>query len=53
MEHLVLIVIAGFWTGWALGWLYEATTKKVDGKREVDDYMQKIYGEDWLKLKSE
>ena len=52
MEHLVLIVI-GFFVGYGLGWLYEATTKWVDGKREVDDYMKKTYGEDWWKLKSE
>jgi hypothetical protein len=50
MEHLVLIVIAGFWTGWTLGWLYEATTKKVDGKRAVDDYMRKKYGDNWWKI---
>lgn len=52
MKTLILVII-GYWLGYALGWLIEKATKKVDGKQEVDDYMKKTYGDDWLKLKSE
>jgi len=35
---ILLIVIVGFCIGYALGWVFENTIKKVDGKKEVDDY---------------
>jgi len=48
---ILLIVIVGFCIGYALGWVFENITKKVNGKQEVDDYMKKTYGENWWKLK--
>lgn len=48
---ILLIVIVGFCIGYALGWVFENTIKKVDGKKEVDDYMKKTYEENWWKLK--
>jgi len=48
---ILLIVIVGFCIGYILGWIFENTIKKVDGKKEVDDYMKKTYGENWWKLK--
>ena len=50
METLILVII-GFCVGYVLGWIYDNTTKKVDGKQEVDDYMKKTYGEYWWKIK--
>jgi hypothetical protein len=50
METLILVII-GFCVGYALGWIYDNTIKKVDGKQEVDDYMKKTYGEYWWKIK--
>ena len=53
MEILILVIIyaftfcLGFCVGHVLGWIYDNTIKKVDGKQEVDDYMKKTYGEDW------
>lgn len=49
-ENIVTIVIAGFWLGYALGWLIEKATKKVDGKLEIDEYMTKVYGDKWNNL---
>jgi hypothetical protein len=50
METLILVII-GFCVGYVLGWIHDNTTKKVDGKQEVDDYMKKTYGEYWWKIK--
>ncbi len=48
METLILVII-GFCVGYILGWICDNTTKKVDGKQEVNDYMKKTYGEYWWK----
>ena len=50
METLILVII-GFCVGYVLCWIHDNTTKKVDGKQEVDDYMKKTYGEYWWKIK--
>jgi hypothetical protein len=50
METLILVII-GFCVGYVLGWIYDNTVKKVDGKQEADDYMKKTYGEYWWKIK--
>ena len=47
---ILLLVIVGYGIGYALGWIVENTTKKVDGKQEVNDYMEKTYGENWWKI---
>ena len=50
IENIVTAVITGFWFGYALGWLGEKATKKVDGKLEVDQYMTRVYGDQWLNI---
>ena len=47
---ILLLVIVGYGIGYALGWIVENTTKKVDGKQEVNDYMEKTYRENWWKI---
>ena len=46
METLILVII-GFCVGYVFAWIYDNTIKKVDGKKEVDDYMRRTYGEYW------
>ena len=49
-ENIVTAVIIGYWLGYAIGWLIEKSTKKVDGKLEIDQYMTKVYGDKWNNL---
>ena len=49
-ENIVTAVIIGYWLGYAIGWLIEKATKKVDGKLEIDQYMTKVYGDKWINL---
>ena len=49
MQTLILVII-GFCVGYVLGQIFYETSKKVDGKQEVDTYMTNNYGEDWWKI---
>jgi hypothetical protein len=47
---ILIAIIAGFFTGRLLGYITHKNTNWVDGKQEVNDYMSKNYGEEWVKL---
>jgi hypothetical protein len=48
---ILIAIIAGFFIGRLLGYAIHKNTNWVDGKQEVNDYMNKNYGEEWAKLK--
>ena len=48
--HILLLIIAGFFIGRAIGWLLQKRyeSKSIDGKTEIEKEMSDKYGKDWL-----